>query len=341
MNSTDQLVELSSLAKTGNPTETYSLVIPVYGNEEGIADLLNAVDGIATALGHDFEAIFVVDGSPDQSGQLLIAMLPEQSFKSQLIFLSRNFGAFYAIRVGLQGSNSRVTGVMAADLQEPSALVLDLMQAVAAGNCDVALGKRVSRDDPAISQAFSSIFWRSYRRLVNPDIPAGGVDIFALSNSFKMQLLKLSESNSSLLAQIFWLGGRRQFIEYSRKRRDKGRSAWTLSKKFRYLSDSVFAFTDLPIRLLLSLGATGLIVSIIMGLVTAIARLIGIVEVPGYSTTIVLVIFFGALNCFGLGIIGTYAWRTFENSKARPLAVIQERLFFQPSSQCSIEINAN
>lgn len=301
----------------------HSLVIPVYGNAEGIDALLAAVRSLADALHGDLEVVFVVDGSPDDSLARLRAGLPGSGVEAQLAVLARNFGAFAAIRAGLGLARGRAIAVMAADLQEPPELVLTFFSALRADRCDVAFGQRTARADPGASKLASRLFWGLYRRLVMPDVPSGGVDIFGLSARFRDELLRLGESNSSLLAQLFWLGGRRLFVPYARRARGHGVSAWTLRKKLRYLADSVFAFTDLPVRLLTVIGALGLVVAAVAIVVVLLARLSGAIDVPGYAATMLAVMFFGALNTLGIGLVGTYAWRAYENSKQRPLAVVQ------------------
>ncbi len=108
--------------------------------------------------------------------------------------------------------------------------------------------------------------------------------------------------------------------------RQEGKSAWTLSKKIDYMMDSIFAFTDYPIRLLIRLGAIGSMLSALFGMIILIARLSGVIEVPGYTATMLAVLFLGALNLFGLGMVGSYAWRGYENTKQRPIAVIAMRI---------------
>jgi len=310
-----------------------SLVVPVYGNEGSIPALIAAIAGLHREMGGDFEAVLVVDGSPDRSHALLSEQLAGEAFPAQLVSLSRNFGAFAAIRVGLAKARGRVIAVMAADLQEPPGLVQRFHQALREDGGDVAFGVRESRADPWTSKLGSNLFWSTYRRFVNPDIPPGGVDIFALTARFRDQLLALPEANSSLVAQLFWLGGRRHFVGYERQPRSHGTSGWTVGKKFRYLSDSVFAFTDLPVRLLIALGAVAMAVAIGLSVLTLVARLSGWVAVPGYAGTMLAILFFGAFNALGLGVVGTYAWRAFENTKARPLAIIQtEQRFNEESS---------
>lgn len=305
-----------------------SLVVPIYGNEGSIDELLGAIQGIAAEVEGNFEAVFVVDGSPDRSYAMLFERLPGAGFPSQLISLSRNFGAFPAIRVGLEKAKGRVIAVMAADLQEPPALVVKFFSRLREDAADVAFGVRESRDDPFLSKIASHAFWAIYRRFVMPDIPEGGVDIFAVTDRFRDRLIGLQESNTSLLAQLFWLGGRRAFVPYERRPRRHGRSGWTLRKKLRYLSDSVFAFTDLPVRILILLGMVAMGMAVLLAVITVAAKLSGVVEVPGYAGTMLTILFFGAFNSLGLGVVGTYAWRAFENTKARPLAVVQSEDVF-------------
>ncbi|MEY2936504.1 MAG: hypothetical protein RL033_7253 [Pseudomonadota bacterium] len=301
---------------------THSLVIPVYNNADTLPQLLPACEGLARELGGDLEVVFVVDGSPDASHRLLREQLPQARFTSRLVLLSRNFGSFAAIREGLGAAGGRYFAVMAADLQEPPELVLSFFRTLATEPVDVVLGTRQSRADPLGTRLTAGIFWWVYRRVVEPQMPPGGVDVFGCNREFRDRLLALPESNSSLVGLLFWLGYRRKLISYSRQPRLSGKSGWTLRKKVKYLFDSLFAFSDLPIRLLAFLGGLGLVTSASLSLVVLVARVLGLVTVPGYAATVLVVAFFAALNSFGLGVIGSYVWRTFENTKGRPLAIV-------------------
>jgi glycosyltransferase involved in cell wall biosynthesis len=302
-----------------------SLVIPVYRNEASIDALLEAVDDLGRTVGMPFEAVFVVDGSPDRCYEILRERLPACGFKSQLILLSRNFGSFPAIRAGMQAGTGQFFAVMAADLQEPPELVREMAAILAAGDADVVVGVRSGRDDPAASQWMSRLFWWMYRRYVVPEVPPGGVDIFGCNQAFRDELLRLDERHSSLIAQMFWLGFRRRFVDYRRRERRHGSSGWTLSKKINYMMDSVFAFTDLPIRLLIRGGGLVAALAALFGAVVVLLRLQGAIQVPGYTLTILSIIFFGSLNLFALGVVGSYAWRAYENTKQRPLHVVLRR----------------
>lgn len=303
-------------------TVVYSVVIPVYKNEESIPRLIKALEQMSLELDKKLEVVFVVDGSPDSSFELIKNALDGLPFVAQLIGHSRNFGSFPAIRTGLAAARGNFFGVMAADLQEPPELLVEFFKALGTNQCDVAIGTRNGRSDPFASRIASSIFWGLYRRLVVKEMPEGGVDVFGCNRIFRDQLLALEESRSSLIALIFWLGFRRKLISYTRLQREEGKSAWTLSKKIDYMLDSVFAFTDYPIRLLMKIGAFGSAIAVLLAIVVVVGKLTGNIDVPGYAATMLAVLFLGALNLFGLGLVGTYAWRGYENSKKRPLAIV-------------------
>lgn len=298
-----------------------TLVIPVYRNAECIPSLILAVEELHNHFNGELETIFVVDGSPDNSFELLHEALPQQKFCSKLIALSKNFGSFSAIRVGLQAGNGDCFVSMAADLQEPLELIMDMATALRKEEADIVLGVRSSREDPLLTRLPAQLFWSFYRRYIISDVPPGGIDTFGCNRLFREHLLQLDEQRSSLIGQIFWLGFKRKFISYHRKKREHGKSAWTFRRKINYLLDSVYAFTDLPIRLLIRIGGVGVLLSSILGLMIVFSKILGIINVPGYATTILTIIFMGALNLLGLGVIGSYSWRTYENTKQRPLAI--------------------
>lgn len=300
----------------------YSVIIPVYKNEGSISRLIDALSAMNQTLEDELEAVFVVDGSPDKTFELLKNAIGQVNFSAQLIAHSRNFGSFAAIRTGLIAARGMYFGVMAADLQEPPELLVAFFKSLSTDECDVAVGARQGRQDPLLSRMASSIFWGVYRRLVVPEMPEGGVDVFGCNRQFRDQLVQLEESRSSLIALIFWLGFRRKLVGYERHVRQEGKSAWTFKKKIDYMMDSIFAFTDYPIRMLIKIGTLGSILAIAMALLVLVAKLVGAIAVPGYAATVLVVLIFGALNLLGLGLVGTYAWRAYENSKQRPLAVV-------------------
>jgi len=306
----------------------YSLVIPVYNNEGSLPKLLEEVGKLNEQLDHLLEVVFVIDGSPDNSFSMLRELLPQQSFQSQLVLLSRNFGSFTAIRTGLAQAKGPYFAVMAADLQEPPELILKFFESLRTEEIDVTIGIREERDDPLMSKLMSGSFWYIYRKLVQPEMPPGGVDIFGCNAMVRDQLMLLNESNATLVGLLFWLGFRRKFIGYKRVAREHGVSGWSFRKRVDYLVNSILTFSDLPIWILLMIGALGLTISIVLGIAVLAARFMAEVTIPGYAATMLVILGFGTLNCFGLGIIGAYVWRIFENTKGRPQGIILSKESF-------------
>ena len=307
----------------------FSIIVPVYRNSESIPALIERLSTLSRSSSDEIEVVFVIDGSPDGSAELLRAVLKNCPFQSLLVSHSRNFGSFEAIRTGLAKASGPHFAVMAADLQEPAELVKKMVAELEKG-ANVVLGTRESREDPLGQRTAARIFWWIYR-WIQPDMPVGGADVFACDQAVRDKLLVLREANSSLLGLLVWLGFRRVEVPYKRLSSQAGPSSWTFSRKFRYLMDSLFAFSDLPIRLMLICGGIGILTALILAFCVITARLSGLVSVPGYTATVLIVMFFGGLNLFGLGIIGSYLWRTFENTKGRPPACVQSVERYTPN----------
>ena len=313
----------------GTTAVTYTVVVPVYGNEATIPALIDRLVELSGDLDEPMEAVFVVDGSPDASLLLLRRLLPDSGLRAQLVTLSRNYGAFSAIRGGLAVARGEHIAVMAADLQEPISLVREIFARLTTGDHDVAVGVRTGRDDPALSSLASRTFWGVYRRYVQKELPAGGVDIFGCTRQVVGELLRLHESHTSLIGLLYWLGFRRVEVPYVRQERESGKSGWTLRKKLRYMNDSIFSFTDLPITLLLTGGLLGVIGSVCAGVAVFVAWAVGRVEVPGYTPLMLMLFLLCSSILLALGIVGSYVWRTYENSKRRPGAVLMQHEYFQ------------
>ncbi|EQC43203.1 glycosyltransferase family 2 protein [Bacteriovorax sp. Seq25_V] len=301
----------------------FSVVIPVYMNELNIPPLLDALIQLNNSI-TNLEVVFVVDGSPDRSYLILKEKLQDTKLNYQLISHSRNFGSFAAIHTGLKFAKGDHFGVMAADLQEPPELMIDFHNSLISSECDITIGTRETRNDPFFSEVFSKTFWFLYKKFVIPDLPPGGVDIFGCNRRVRDQLCKLEELNTSLIGLLYWIGFKRKVIPYTRQEREIGVSAWTFKRKLKYLMDSIFAFTDLPIRLLTNIGIIALLSSIFLAIIIIIAKLSGAITVPGYAATVLIIMFFASLNSIGLAIIGNYTWRAYENTKKRPVSITIE-----------------
>jgi glycosyltransferase involved in cell wall biosynthesis len=307
-----------------------SIVIPVFRNEKNIDRLVEELERINLLAPMPIEVVAVVDGSPDRSLELLQRALPGAAFSSVLVSLSRNFGAFNAVRCGLEQASGEYIAVLAADLQEPADLALTFLDILRRDQADIVFATHSSRDDPWFDEISSRVFWALYRRWVLPELPPGGVNAVGCTSMVRDRLLQLREPTTNLIALFFWLGFRRAFVAYERQPRRDGRSAWTLAKKLRYGFDSLFSFTDLPIRLLLLLGVVGTVTAVVFAALLLSASLAGRIAVPGYAPTVLIVTFFGSITSLGLGILGQYVWLILQTTRGRPGYVIDNSETFQP-----------
>jgi glycosyltransferase involved in cell wall biosynthesis len=218
----------------------------------------------------------------------------------------------------LKCARGEFLAVMSADLQEPPALIASFFEILGCRRADIVFGVRSGRSDPWLSELASSLFWWVFRRFVVQDMPPGGVDVFGCSRQVCERLLQLPEINSNLIALLFWLGYRREYVVYQRAARLEGKSAWTHSQKLRYGLNSIFNFTDLPIRVLLYVGSIAFAAACIGSGIVIVAKLRGDIPVPGYTPMVLASLFFGALTSLGFGIVGQYLWLALQSSHRRP-----------------------
>lgn len=311
----------------------YSVVIPVYRNAGSLPQVVARLMELASSRDGAIEAVFVVDGSPDDSLEVLKRQLALAPLSAQLVSLSRNFGSFSAIRTGLAIARGQFIGVMAADLQEPMDVLTSFFDLLERGECDIVLGERVGRTDPPFSNVTARAYWRAYRRFVNREIPEGGVDVFGCTREVAQELSAMREVHTSLIGLLYWVGFRRKYVQYRRVARTAGESAWTFRRKIRYLLDSIYAFTDLPITVLQMAGVIGTGASLLIGLIVLIGWLIGAVKQPGYAPLMIVILASTSAILLGLGIVGSYVWRAYENGKGRPVALIASHEYFENEGQ--------
>jgi polyisoprenyl-phosphate glycosyltransferase len=308
----------------------YSLILPIYNNALFIPELITDINDLQSSLTDQLEAIFVIDGSPDDSLIVLKRHLFNLHVPVKIINLSKNFGSFLAIKAGIDHARGQFIAIKAADRQEPMSLVRRFFTALIKDEADIVIGARKSRRDPLNHRLSANFFWFIYRKLVNSQIPAGGVDMFACNQNVIPYIKAMSETHSSLIEYLFWLGFRRKVVYYNRLRRIQGHGGWTLSKKIKLASDSVFSFSDLPIRFFYALGIISSTLAILLALIVIISKLIGSIQVPGYAAIVVISLFFFGLNAIGLSILGSYVWRSYENTKSRPSYIIQDTHDYHP-----------
>jgi glycosyltransferase involved in cell wall biosynthesis len=295
-----------------------SLVVPVYHNAESLPDLFAALERIAH--GRDFEFVLVDDGSRDGSW-LLLEQYAAREPRAKAIKLSRNFGSFVACVAGLTHATGDAAVLISADLQDPPELIPEMVSRWKEGH-EVVLAVRERRMESLLQRTLSGLYYRIMRWSALPDLPPGGFDFVLIDRKVIDTVVTVQEKNTTLMGLILWTGFRRAAIPYTRRAREKGRSMWTLRKKVKYFIDSVVAFSSLPIRLAQTLGMVIAVAGLIHAIVIVGLKLTNNIPIQGWTALMVVVLVLGGLQLMMLGILGEYLWRTLDETKRRPLFVV-------------------
>ena len=300
-----------------------SIVVPVYFNEGNLIPLYEDIKKkIIDVIDYDYEIVMVNDGSKDSS-YTIMQQLAEADSHIKIISLSRNFGSHAAILCGLAKCTGDCAIIKAADLQEPTELVLEMIEEWKKGY-NVVLAVREGRNESRQQTLFANLYYNLVRKAALPNMPKGGFDVYLLDRKVVNVLLMLDERNSALTGQILWSGFKTKEVYYTRLAREIGKSRWTLKKKIRLVTDSLFSFSTLPISLVSLIGGISFCGSIIWAIVVFVCKLMGIIEVDGWTTMFIFQLFSFGVVMLTLGILGGYLWRTFDASRNRPPYIIED-----------------
>lgn len=301
-----------------------SVVIPVYYNQDNLRPLY--ADMSEKLLSHDeyeWEIVMVNDGSKDKSYTVMKA-LAEKDSRIKIFSLSRNFGSHAAILCGLSQCTGDCAVVKAADLQEPTEMVLEMAESWKKGN-NVVLAVREDRQEGKGQTFFANLYYWLVRKAALSDMPKGGFDVYLLDRKVITVLMQLDERNSALTGQILWSGFKTEKIYYTRLQREIGTSRWTLKKKIRLVTDTLFSFSTLPITVVSVMGTLSCLGAAAWAIVVFVFKLLGLIDVSGWTTLFIFNLFSFGIIMLTLGILGGYLWRAFDASRNRPPYIIEDR----------------
>jgi len=305
-----------------NTKKKLSIVVPVYFNEPNLPDTIPQLLALGDDLpDYNLELVFVEDGSRDRSLELLLDARKKFPNQIKVVKLTRNFGTMPALQAGLTVATGDCIGVIAADLQDPPELFVEMVRHWEQG-IKAVMAVRSDREESFVQKAFSNLYYALINRFAVPGYPPGGFDFFLVDRQVTDEVNKIHEKNTNLMTLIFWLGYQAVFIPYVRKKRVKGKSRWTFGKKVKLFVDTFVSFSYFPIRLFSFLGIIYAIISFSYGLFIFIAWLTYGIEVQGWVPMMLVLTFTAGLQMTLLGILGEYLWRTLDEARGRPLFVI-------------------
>lgn len=300
-----------------------SVVIPVYFNEDNLFPLYDDLkEKFIDKIDYEYEIVMVNDGSEDNSYKIMCE-LAKKDEHIKIISLSRNFGSHAACLCGLSNATGDCAVIKAADLQEPTELIIEMVESWKTGN-NVVLACREERQESRRQVGFANLYYWLVRKTSLPNMPKNGFDIYLLDRKAIDVINCLDEKNSAITGQILWSGFKTGIVKYTRKAREIGTSKWTLKKKIRLVSDTLFSFSTVPIRLLEIVGILAFVVGIVWGIVVLIAKITGNIPVGGYATLFIFNLLSFGITMLSMGILGEYLWRTFDASRNRPPYIVED-----------------
>jgi len=309
-----------------NSKKIFSIIVPVYQNELNLDDTLRKLIGLQASLpAYDLELVFVDDGSTDRSYDILQKAHEGQKDKIVIVKLARNFGQNAAIYAGLRFARGDCAGIISADLQDPYELLIEMIKRWERGS-KLVIAERAQREDKRLAAIWSRFYWHMVRRYAGKDFPVGGFDFCLIDRQVIAELNRINEKNSNIFVLMFSLGFQHEILLATRKKRLAGKSEWTLSKKIKLFIDTFIAFSYLPIRTITVLGLVISILSFFLAIGLIINRLIKGTAYPGWTSTVLIIVFFGGLVLMSLGIIGEYLGRILEENRKRPNYVVEKVL---------------
>tara|TARA_B100000700_G_scaffold327116_1_gene440687 strand:+ start:3379 stop:4299 length:921 start_codon:yes stop_codon:yes gene_type:complete len=304
-----------------------SIVIPVYNEEENInhvlEELLNNIEPESP-----YEIIFVDDSSEDNTF-LNIKEINSQNKKIKVLRLARRSGSHIATKAGIDASVGDKLLVISGDRQEDPSLIKDMLSNISNG-FDIVWGVREARDEPFFSRIITKIFYRGLvkftKSTTNYSVDISNADFYMISNKVINVIKESSLKNSSLFGLLAWVGFKQVSIPYKRRKRIKGSSKWGLKSKLRLAIDWYISFSPSPLRFVLY-SATAIALGAVIYTIYIFLNYNNAAGIPGWASTIVLMLFFNSFIILILGLNSEYLWRTFNNTSDKPIYLIEDKIF--------------
>ena len=307
---------------------TYSVVIPVFNEEECLGELGTRLQAILDVLDGSSEVIFVDDGSRDGSHQAMMQLAASDP-RFKVIRLSRNFGHQFAVTAGTDFARGDAVIVMDADLQDPPELIPKLIERWREG-FEVVYAVREKREGESwLKKETASLFYWILRKTAPVEMPPAAGDFRLVDRKALDVFATMREQTRYVRGMIAWIGFRQTGVPYVRSPRSAGRTKYTPSKMLRLAADALVSFSEVPLLAVLRLGLVVAVFSMLYGAASVALKLFGVFLIPGWASIVAVVTFIGGIQLVVLGAIGVYLARVFQEVKDRPLYIIRDAHGFE------------
>lgn len=302
----------------------YSFVLPVYEEEALLPELFDRLASVLGQLDGEAEVVLVDDGSRDRTLELLRAQAARDP-RFRVLALSRNFGHQAAITAGIDHASGDAVVVMDSDLQDPPEVALDLAKRWQEGYEVVYAVREDRQGDPLVKRLLARLYYRTLRKLTAVDIPPDVGDFRLVDRRALDEFRALREHNRYVRGMFSWIGFRQTGVPFTRDARHSGTPKYSTRRSLRLGIDGVISFSNVPLRLALSLGFFFAVTAFVLGTFAIIGKVTGIYEaVPGAAWILVGVAFLGGVQLIVIGMMGLYVARIYDEVRRRPLYIVSE-----------------
>jgi dolichol-phosphate mannosyltransferase len=302
-----------------------SIIIPVFNEEGNVPVLYERLSVVFNKIGHNYEMLFVNDGSTDRSMPLLRALVKQDS-QVKIIDFSRNFGHQQAVTAGLDHCQGDCAVIIDADLQDPPELIIELVKKWESGYQVIYAQRLKRKGEHFLKVATSKIFYRILKRLANVDIPLDTGDFRLIDRKVIDNLKAMPERNRFIRGMVSWIGFRQTSVSYVREERLSGKTKYPLFKMIKFALTGLTSFSLVPLQLASYFGFLVSGVSFLIGLYTLYLKFFTTQTIPGWTSLMIVLLFLGGIQLITLGIIGEYIGRISDEVKQRPTYIIKDKI---------------
>lgn len=316
-------------------TNTITLVVPCYNEEETVSLFVEEILRVQTLLPDVFlEVLFVDDGSKDATLREIRRLVQEFPTRISYLSFSRNFGKEAAIIAGLEHAHGEWVALMDADLQDPPAMLVEMLRLIREEGYDVAATRRTTRQgEPAVRSWFASLYYKLNNRISDAKLEEGVRDYRLMTRQVVDAVLSLPEQNRFSKGIFSWVGFDVAYLEYKNVERVAGTTSWSFTNLLAYAVEGFISFSDAPLTVASYIGFLTFVVAFIYGIFIIGRTLLFGTATPGWASLAVLIVGMGGLQLLCLGIVGKYIGKIFIESKKRPHYIVREQQLILPAGE--------
>ena len=301
-----------------------ALIVPCYNEQEALPIFYEEVMKVVTTMNCQYELIFVNDGSKDNTLSILKNFAAKDENVTYISF-SRNFGKEAAMYAGFSNADADYVAVMDADMQDPPALLPQMVKILETEDYDSVATRRVSRDvEPPIRSWFARKFYQLINKISDADIVDGARDFRLMKREMVDAIVAMGEYNRFSKGIFGWIGFKTYWLPFKNVERVAGETKWNFWKLFKYAIDGIINFSEAPLSIASWAGIGMTFIAFIMMVIVIVRRLCFGDPVAGWASTMCVIIFIGAIQLFSMGIMGQYIAKTYNEAKHRPHYIVAE-----------------